>query len=94
MLRWDRDRERGWWVLCRSVFLTVLSLCLRVLTTDSLFFVFLVIVLYILLFIDFLWVEVEVFSGAVLVEFVQTQLGSVAMAAMSATVCGLSVANK
>ena len=73
-------------MLCRSVFLTVLSLCLRVLTTDSLFFVFLVIVLYILLFIDFLWVEVEIYSGAVPVESAQIQLGSAAMAAMSGTV--------
>ena len=36
-------------MLCRSVFLRVLSLCLRVLTTDSLFFVFAFIALYILL---------------------------------------------
>ena len=52
------------------------------------FFVFflLVNVLYILLFIGFLWAEVEVYFGAVPVESVHIQLGFVAMAAMSGTV--------
>ena len=59
--------------------------------TDSLFYVFFVLflfssLLYILLFIDLLWVEEEVYSGAVPVESVQIQLGFVAMAAMSGTV--------